>query len=213
MACAQSLTVALLAPVLREWHRHRPEVTISLREATTMDQAFSLIDSGEVDMAVLTNSVPERFTTVGVADEEIVLTTPTDHRLARQATVRLEDLDGVPLVHFAADNGLSVWLDEALARVGVRPEPVMKTSVTAAVPQLAAAGLGVAVSPVSAVSAGIPGAVRSFSPRWFRTLVAVTPAEPDPLTARFIDDLHRHGVDVPDDVRAQLATDGPLIPR
>ena len=81
----------------------------------------------------------------------------------------------------------------------------MRTSVTAAAPQLAAAGLGVAVCPVSAISDGFPGAVRSFSPRWVRQLVAATPAVPDPLAARFIADMRSHGVHVPREVRAQLA--------
>jgi DNA-binding transcriptional LysR family regulator len=82
--------------------------------------------------------------------------------------------------------------------------------VTAAAPQLAAAGLGIAVCPVSAVSAGFPGAVRSFAPRWIRQLAAVTPDAPDPLAARFINDLRTRGMHVPSDVRAQLSGDGPL---
>jgi DNA-binding transcriptional LysR family regulator len=83
----------------------------------------------------------------------------------------------------------------------------MRTSVTVAAPQLAAAGLGVAVCPVSAISAGFPGAVRSFSPDWVRQLVAVTSTTADPLAARFIADMRRHGVHVPHDVRTQLGGD------
>ncbi len=81
----------------------------------------------------------------------------------------------------------------------------MRTSVTAAAPQLAAAGLGVAVCPVSALSAGFPGAVRSFSPRWVRQLVAISPASLDPLAARFVHNLHTRGIRAPRDVRSQLA--------
>jgi DNA-binding transcriptional LysR family regulator len=119
--------------------------------------------------------------------------------------VRVTDLDGVHLVHFAPENGLSTWLDRSLTKAGVRPETVMRTSVTVAAPQLAAAGLGVAVCPVSAISAGFRGAVRSFSPPWVRQLVAVTPAALDPLAARFVASVRRYGVRVPRDVRAQLA--------
>jgi LysR substrate binding domain len=121
----------------------------------------------------------------------------------RRSTVRMTDLEGAPLVHFAPENGLSTWLDQSLTRAGVRPGPVMRTSVTSAAPQLAAAGLGIAVSPVSALSAGFPGAVRSFSPQWVRQLVAVTPAAPDPLAARFISNLRTRGVRVPSDVRSR----------
>jgi hypothetical protein len=59
--------------------------------------------------------------------------------------------------------------------------------------------------PVSAVSTGLPAAIRSFSPKWVRQLIALTPAPPDPLSARFITDLRTRGVRVPRDVAQQLA--------
>ncbi len=207
LACAQSLCVPLVAPVIRGWHRTHPEVTVTLRESADLAELAGWLDSGEVDLVLVPAPVPDRLAAaaVTVAEEEIVLTAPTGHHLADRPAVRLADLDGAPLVHFAPDNGLGVWLDRSLAEAGVRPEPVMRTSVTTAAPQLAAAGLGVAVSPVSAVSPGFPGAVRSFSPRWVRQLVALRPATSDPLTDRFVEDLRAHGVGVPEDVRAQLA--------
>ena len=204
LACAQSL-VSVLAPVVRVWHHRHPEVTISLRESTSAEELHGFIDADEADIVLMPSPVPDRFTVTAVADEEIVLAAPTDHAVARQPVAYVVDLQGARLVHFAPENGLSTWLDRSLTKAGVRPEPVMRTAVTVAAPHLAAAGLGVAVCPVSAISAGFPGAVRSFSPRWVRQLVAVTPARPDPLAARFIADMRSHGVRVPDDVRSQLA--------
>ncbi|GAB3893422.1 LysR family transcriptional regulator [Microbispora bryophytorum] len=206
LACAQSL-VSVLAPVVREWHHHHPKVAITLRESTSAEELYGFTDADEADVVLMPAPVPDRFTATVVADEEIVLAAPMDHPIARQPVVRVQDLDGVRLVHFAPDNGLSTWLDRSLTKAGVRPVAVMRTSVTVAAPQLAAAGLGVAVCPVSAISVGFPGAVRSFSPRWVRQLVAVTPTTLDPLAARFIANLRRHGVHVPRDVRTQLAGD------
>lgn len=206
LACAQSL-VSVLAPVIRGWHRDHPEVAISLRESTSPEELHGFLDADEVDVVLVPAPAPERFTAGVVAEEEVVLVAPTDHPLARQPVVRVQDLDGVDLVHFAPENGLSIWLDRFLTEAGVRPQSVMRTAVTAAAPQLAAAGLGVAVCPVSAISDGFPGVVRSFSPRWSRQLAAVTPAAPDPLSAQFIRDLRSHGVLVPRGVRAQLAGD------
>jgi DNA-binding transcriptional LysR family regulator len=216
LACAQSLTVPMLAPAIRLWHRRHPDVAITLREVTTIEVFLGFIDANEVDMALVPLPVPDRFTTTHVAEEEIVLATPSDHPLARRPTVRMPDLDGAQIVHFAPENGLSGWLDRSLSSAGIHTETVMRTAVSAAAPQLAAAGLGVAVCPVSAVSAGFPGAVRSFSPRWIRQLVAVTRAAPDPLTMQFIGDLRKRGVHVSSDVRAQLAADNgdsPQAPR
>jgi DNA-binding transcriptional LysR family regulator len=207
LACAQSLTVPLLAPVIRKWHRRHPDVTITLRESAVPDELLGFLASGEADVLITPGDAPGRFTAAAVAEEEIILAAPSGHPLARQPDVRIQDLDGARLVHFAPENGLSGWLDWSLTRAGVRPETVMRTAVTSAAPQLAAAGLGVAVCPVSAVSAGFPGAIRSFSPRWVRQLGALTPATPDPLAARFIADLRTRGVHVPSDVRSQL-TDG-----
>ena len=215
LACAQSLTVPLVAPVLREWHRRRPGILVSLRESAVLAELLGFIDTGAVDIVLLPAPVPQGYVTSAIAEEEIVLTAPVGHRLAGPGDVRLQELDGVALVHFAPENGLRDWLDRSLADAGVRPEPVMSTSITAAGPQLAAAGLGVCVAPVSAVSAGLPAAIRSFSPKWVRQLIAVTPARPDPLSARFITDLRTHGVRVPRDIARQLAggdRDAPLTP-
>ncbi|MEU6589871.1 LysR family transcriptional regulator [Streptomyces sp. NPDC046881] len=204
IGCAQSLTVVLLAPVLRHWRRRHPEVAITLHELAVMDEALRLVESDEVDVAVLPDPPSDRFQVTAVAEEEIVLAAPTGHPLAQRASVRIQDLDGAPLVHYTADNRLGAWLDRSFARAGVHPEAVMRTSVTATAPQLAAAGLGVAVCPVSAVGAGFPGVVRPFSPRWTRQLMAVTSANTDPLVARFIAGLRRHGVRVPRSVQTQL---------
>jgi DNA-binding transcriptional LysR family regulator len=207
VACAQSLTVPLVAPVLRDWHRRRPDIVVNLRESAVLAELLGFIDTGAADIVLLPAPVPPGYVTSLITDEEVVLTAPLDHPLARSGDVHLAELNGVALVHFAPDNGLRDWLDRAFAAAGVRPEPVMSTSITAAAPQLAAAGLGVSITPVSAVSAGLPAAVRSFSPRWVRQLVAVTSAQPDPLSARFISGLRARGVRVPRDVARQLAGD------
>ena len=205
VACAQSLTVALVAPVLRDWHRRRPAIVVSLRESAVLAELLSFIDTGSADIVLLPAPVPRGYETSVIADEEVVLTAPVGHRLARPGDVHLHELEGVGLVHFAPGNGLREWLERSFAAAGVRPEPVMSTLITSAAPQLAAAGLGVSVTPVSAVSAGLPAAIRSFSPRWVRQLIAVTQARPDPLSARFITDLRARGVRVLRDVARQLA--------
>lgn len=197
LGCAQSLSVALLAPVIHSWHRVHPRVSITVQEFAVEQEALHLIASDAVDVAVLPTPPAGPFTVIPLAEEEIVLAAEAGHPLAEQPTLRVEDLDGASVVHFAPDNGWGIWLDQQFARAGIRVETVMRTSVTSAAPQLAAAGLGVAVCPVSAVSDGFPGAVRSFTPRWVRQLAAVTPAEPDVLAARFIEDLRHRGVRMP----------------
>lgn len=203
LATAQSL-LSVLAPVLGRWHQRHQNVGLTLHESTSAEELHALLGSDEADLVLIPGSQSERFTTTVVAEEEVVLIAPPDHALAAKRTVTLQDLNGAGLVHFAPTNGLSTWLDRALIEAGVRVDTVMRTAVTTAAPQLAAAGLGVAVCPVSAITPGFTGAVRPFAPRWTRTLVALTPGTPDPLAQRFIDDLHASGVPVPEEVRDQL---------
>lgn len=121
VACAQSLTVSLVAPVLRDWHRRRPDVVVTLRESAVLAELLGFIDTGAADIVLLPAPVPQAYVTRMIAEEEVVLTAPTDHRLARSREVHLQELHGVALVHFAPDNGLREWLDRALAHAGCGP--------------------------------------------------------------------------------------------
>lgn len=204
IGCAQSL-ITVLAPVLAAWHRIRPDVLVTLRESTTVEEVTAQLDGDEVDVVVIPGPISSRFAATALGEEEIVVVTAMDHPLAALDEIGRGDLDGVSLVQYAPENSLSGWLDRTFARDGVRPVVIMRTAVTAAAPQLAAAGLGVAVCPASAVPAGLLGSVRSFAPRWTRSLIAATPAVPEGLVARFIDDVRdqversaqvdRHAVD------------------
>lgn len=200
IGCAQSL-MTVLAPVLVDWHRRRADVLLTLREFTTVEEVTAQLDGDEIDLVVMAGPAPARFVGTALGDEEIVLVTSADHPLAASDRVERQALDGVSLVHYAPENSLSGWLDQAFARSGVRPTVIMRTAVTAAAPQLAAAGLGVAVCPASAVPAGLPGAVLSFSPTWTRELVATTRTAPDGLVAHLVADIRDRIASSPQDGR------------
>jgi DNA-binding transcriptional LysR family regulator len=202
--CAQSLTVALLAPVLTGWHLDRPDVTISFRESTNLEKSFARLESGETDLLLFADPGKTEFATTTVAEEEIVVALPAAHPLASRPAIRPRELQGQPFVHFTTENGLGSWIEDRLDDVDLRKSVVARTAVTTHAPQLAAAGLGVAVVPISAITAGFPGTIRPFEPRWRRRLVAMTAASRDPLTSRLVDDLRDAGLRVPADVAQQL---------
>jgi DNA-binding transcriptional LysR family regulator len=205
VVCAQSLTVTLLSPVLARWNLDRPDVTISLGESTDPEPAFAMLESGEADLLLFPDLGDAGFETTTVAEEEVVVALPLRHPLASQPAIRPRDLQGQPFVHFTPENRLGIWIERHLEDVDLRESVVVRTAVTTHAPQLAAAGLGVTVVPVSAISAGFSGAVRSFEPRWTRRLVAVTLTPRDPLTAQLVSDLRSAGLCVPADISQQLS--------
>lgn len=202
---AQSLTVALLAPVLARWNLDRLEVTISLRESTDPEAALAMLEADEADFLLFPDLGDTGFATTTVASEEVVVALPARHPLAFQDAIRARDLQGQPFVHFTPENQLGNWIESHLEDVDLRESVVVRTAVTTHAPQLAAAGLGMTVVPVSAIPAGFSGAVRPFDPRWTRRIVAITATPRDPLAAQLVTDLRGTGVQVPDDVAQQLS--------
>lgn len=98
-------------------------------------------------------------------------------------------------MHFTPENNLGPWIESNLD-FDLRGSVVARTAVTTHAPQLAAAGLGIAVVPVSAVTAGFTGAVRPFDPRWTRHLVALATSPQDPLVAQLTSDLRIEALDL-----------------
>ncbi len=205
VVCAQSLTVALLAPVLARWNLDRPDVVISLRESTDPETAFAMLESGETDLLLFPELGDARFESTTVAEEEIVVALPALHPLASRHAIRPRDLQEQPFVHFTPENKLGTWIESHLDDVDLRGPVVVRTAVTTHAPQLAAAGLGVTVVPVSAITAGFSGAVRPFKPRRKRRLVATTKTSRDPLATQLVSDLRSTGLRVPADIAQQLA--------
>ncbi|MEV6641444.1 LysR family transcriptional regulator [Amycolatopsis sp. NPDC051371] len=203
---AQSLTVPLLAPVLARWSLDRPDVTLSLHESADLERSFAMLEAGEADLLLFSDPGDAGFETTTVAEEEIVVALPPRHPLVAAHAIRTPDLQGQPFVAFAPENGLGGWIESRLEGLDLRGSVVVRTAVTTHAPQLAAAGLGVTVVPISAIAAGFPGVVRPFDPRWTRRLVAMTTSPRDPLVTQLIDDLRSSGVRVPEDVAQQLAS-------
>jgi len=207
VVCAQSLTVALLAPVLARWNLDRPDVTVALRESTNPETAYDALESGDADLLLFPDLIFDDagFETITVAEEEVVVALPARHPLAVRDAIRPRDLQGQPFVHFTADNQLGTWIEAHLKDLDLRGSVVFRTAVTSTAPQLAAAGLGVTVVPVSAIAAGFSGAVRPLEPRWTRRLVASVATPREPLAAQLVRDLRTAGLQVPADIARQLA--------
>jgi DNA-binding transcriptional LysR family regulator len=105
------------------------------------------------------------------------------------------ELSEEPLVHYHRSNGNATWVDEFAARRGVTlPEPALRTGSPRTAAQLAVAGMGVSIVPVSALTPRPGGTVRSFDPPELRDVIVVVAAPHDELVARFVADLKKRGL-------------------
>ncbi|MFI6151696.1 LysR substrate-binding domain-containing protein [Kitasatospora sp. NPDC051170] len=194
VAAIYSVSLGILPPVLRAWHRRHPGVRIRLREYPHADRLQEAMAAGRADLAIgpepagwegpIRELGVEEFTIVLPATDPLAMVTPAT---GRTATVALADLADRAWVHYAPDNGLAELLDQACARAGFHPRAAVRAEQTSAAPLLAAAGLGPALVPASIVPPQFDGLLLRPDPPIRRTLTAYTRTRPDPLTVAFAD--------------------------
>lgn len=196
LACAETMTIWLLVPVLRRWRARRPDVHIDLMEFTSSDAMVEILMAGEADLVVGPEPTGTTAYVENLGDEEIVVVSHSEHRFARQSSVTVDELIGEPFVHYTPDNGNAAWVDQFVSSHQVSLTPVLRTRSPRTAAQLAGAGMGVTIVPTSALVSRLAGVVRRFEPRVHRGVVAITATPSDALVSLFLDDLRRRGLPV-----------------
>jgi DNA-binding transcriptional LysR family regulator len=195
IACAETMTAWVLVPVLAGWRRRHPDVELEVKEYTSADRMREELLAGGADLTVGPRPTRAGEYTVVLGREEVVVVASGGHRFAGLDAVPLAELAGEPLVGYHPDNGFAAWTDRFAAGRGVAlPAPALRTGFPRTAAQLAAAGMGVALVPYSALTP-LPGAtIRSLDPPELRDLVLTLAAPHDDLLRRFAGDLQRRGL-------------------
>jgi DNA-binding transcriptional LysR family regulator len=195
IACAETMTTWLLVPVLRQWRSQRPDVQLELSEFTSADAMVKCLEKGRIDIAV--GPCPTRTTAhVSVlGQEEVVVVAPPGHRFAElKDGVAVRELADEPFVHYDLDNGMAVWVDEFADRHKIALNTVLRTRSPRTAAQLAAAGIGATLVPVSALAPAPRGVVRRLKPAVERDIVAVVASPSDTLVCKFLIDIRHRGL-------------------
>ncbi|MFI1834186.1 LysR family transcriptional regulator substrate-binding protein [Streptomyces olivaceoviridis] len=123
----------------------------------------------------------------------VVVASP-GHSFADRASVAVEELAGEPFVHYGPENGMGVWIGQFVTAWHIDVTVVLRTRSPRTAAQLAGAGMGVAIVPVSALAGRPSAVVRRLEPRVHRDVLAITMVPSDALVRRFIADLRRRGL-------------------
>jgi DNA-binding transcriptional LysR family regulator len=195
IACAETMTAWVLVPVLRSWRRRFPGVELDLKEYTSADQMLEVLTGGDADIVVGPPATRTDEHVEVLGSEEIVVVAAPEHRFSEMDAVPAAELSREPLVHYHPDNGFAVWVDEFAERSGVvLQQPTLRTFSPRTAAQLAAADMGVALVPYSALTPRPDGTIRSLDPREFRDVIVVIAAPHDDLLRRFVSDLRQQGL-------------------
>ena len=194
IACAETMTAWLLVPVLRDWRSHRPDVHLDLTEFTSADAMVTSIEENRVDVAIGPRPTATDTHIEEIGEEEVVVVVCAGNPLARMSSIPVQALESEPFVHYDLENGLAVWVDQLAARHDVVLNPVLRTRSPRTAAQLAAAGMGVSIVPVSALAPRPSGVVRRLHPAIKRDIVAVVAAPTDTLVQMFVADIRRRAL-------------------
>jgi DNA-binding transcriptional LysR family regulator len=148
-----SLITRVLAPALVQFHASHPGIELLVVEAGSHELVRQLA-SGEVDLALVVLPIADPLVaTTPLFDDPLVLAVAPDHPLAGQRSVRVADLDGLPLVMFREGYDLRAVTLAACRDAGVTPRLVSQGGEMDGVLAFVAAGLGAAVVPAIAMPA------------------------------------------------------------
>ncbi|HEY3869660.1 MAG TPA: LysR substrate-binding domain-containing protein [Actinocrinis sp.] len=139
-------TVTGLFDALAAFRREHPGVEVALVEDHS-DRLIGQVRTGAADLALIGAgaAVPADLDALVVARERLIASVPPDHPLAGRKRTTLAEIRGYPLVCMPQGTGIRAVLDSACTAQGVEADIALQASAPAAVADLAARGLGVAV--------------------------------------------------------------------
>jgi len=151
-------TVTGLFEALAEFHHAHPGIAVTLTEDNS-SRLTERVRSGTADLALIgaSGSLPSDLDTLTIASEGLTAAAAPGHPLlAARPPVMLADLAEYPIVCMPPGTGIRAVLDQACAARGLQLDIAVEASAPAAVADLAARGLGVAVLSTSMAAAQAP---------------------------------------------------------
>jgi DNA-binding transcriptional LysR family regulator len=150
----QSVGARVLPAVMRRFLADWPRIEITLGESRTDEELYQGIENGTVDLAFGSPPLPEGpFDSQLLMTDPWVLVVPADGPLAKRKSASLAHVGDLRLLG-ANHCGSGCACEEALAERGFDVEYAFRSDDNSTLQGMAAAGFGVALMPLLAVSPG-----------------------------------------------------------
>jgi LysR family transcriptional regulator, regulator for metE and metH len=152
-----------LPAVLREFRHRWPNVELRVGAEHTA-APISALREGRLDLAVVYSRTADKgIRYEPLFDDELVVVTAPDHRLAGHDCVAVEALRDERFFVYTSPDSDSAIVRDVLEPAGVQPSQITRLQLTEAIVELVAAGLGIAVLARWAVAPAVrSGAVHTL---------------------------------------------------
>lgn len=150
----QSVGARVLPMLMRRFVEAWPGIDLTLMEPATDPELYARVEHGELDLAFCSPPLPEGpFEALELMRDPHVLLVPADSHLAARRSASLADLGDLPLIGSqSCSSGLLV--ESAVRDQGYELDYAFRSDDNGTIQGLVAAGFGVALWPLLAVSPG-----------------------------------------------------------
>ena len=131
--------------MLSAFHDKYPDLRLTVAVGNSREMVEQILDYS-VDIGVLAHVEDDpRIFAMPYSRHPVVAFMRNDHRLAKKRSIRLEDLEGEPVVLREHGSTTRLAFEEALANAGVTIDPIMEIGSREAVWLAVARGIGIGV--------------------------------------------------------------------
>ncbi len=153
-------TYRLLPNIVQVARRTLPGLRITVQGEMLTPQMEAALDEGRLDVAVLRPPVRSDAVSLRLLEQDqLVAALPADSRLAERGTLDITDLAGEDFIGYPSYSAVSTIVAEACRKAGFQPRLVQEAKETSTLRSLVAAGMGVALVPMTSRMFSFQGVV------------------------------------------------------
>ncbi|MBB6446208.1 LysR family transcriptional regulator [Bacillus benzoevorans] len=137
----------IMAKFLGDFLKDHPQVKIKHKQASISEMKY-LLENAEVDLCISTSPIiGDYIEWVPLREEEIFLSIPADHRLAKHKTIDLREVSNERFINLPKGYGFRDITDKFCKEVGFTPNVAIEVEESWAIQQLVELGHGISFIP------------------------------------------------------------------
>ena len=120
LATAPNRGAIIFSKIYNQFSRRYPDISLSLAELYAAEQPGA-IARGLVDLALGAGATSSEVTDIPIAHEELLVSLPASHPLAKQETIHLADLRDTPFVLQGPRHSIRLIAEQLFQQAGFQP--------------------------------------------------------------------------------------------
>ena len=120
LATAPNRGAIIFSKIYNQFSRRYPDISLSLAELYAAEQPGA-IARGLVDLALGAGATSSEITDIPIAHEELLVSLPASHPLAKQETIHLADLRDTPFVLQGPRHSIRLIAEQLFQQAGFQP--------------------------------------------------------------------------------------------